>query len=73
MGRGDHKLEDGTTTTANPLGAGTKHTCTHSCIDVYITWGCSRLLFVMEGSMEKMSTLFSKENMGLEEITEEGE
>lgn len=68
MGRGDHKLEGGTSTTANPLGEGTKHKCTHLCIDVYITLGCSRLLFVMEGSTEKTFSLLNKENMSFKEI-----
>lgn len=68
MGRGNHKLEGGTSTTANPLGEGTKHKCTRLCIDVYITLGCIRLLFVMEGSIEKMSSLLNKENMSLREI-----
>lgn len=68
MGRGDPRLEGGTSTTANPLGEGTKHRCTHLCTDVYITLGCIRLLFVMELSIEKMSSLLNKENMSLKEI-----
>ena len=73
MGRGDHKLEGDTSTTANPLGEGMKPICTHLCVDVYITRGCSRLLFVTEGSIENTSSLLSKENMSLKEIPEEGE
>ena len=73
MGIGDHKLEGGTSTTANPLGEGMKPICTHLCADVYITLGCSRLLFVTEGSIEKTSSLLNKENMSLKEIPEEGE
>ena len=56
-----------------PLGEGMKHICTHLCADVYITLGCSRLLFVTEGSIEKTSSLLNKENMSLKEIPEEGE
>lgn len=50
-----------------------KPICTHLCADVYITLGCSRLLFVTEGSIEKTSSLLNKENMSLKEIPEEGE
>ena len=50
-----------------------KPICTHLCIDVYITLGCSRLLFVTEGSIENTSSLLNKENMSLKEIHEEGE
>ena len=73
MGRGDLKLEGGTSTTANPLGGGMKPIRTHLCTDVCVTLGCSRLLFVTEGSIEKTSSLFNKENMSLKEVPEEGE
>ena len=42
-------------------------------VDVCVTLGCSRLLFVMEGSIEKTSSLLNKENMSLKEVPEEGE
>ena len=67
------QLEGGTSTSASPLGEGMKPICTHLCVDVYITLGCSRLLFVTEGSIENTSSLLSKENMSLKEIPEEGE
>ena len=53
MGRGDPRLEGGTSTTASPLGEGTKRRCTHLCTDGYITLGCIRLLLSWRGPLKR--------------------
>lgn len=44
---------------------GTTLVTQESHVDAYITQGFSLSLFVMEGSMEKVSSLLSKENLDL--------